>query len=107
VSTVRRILWGLGMPARLVLVGSIRLYRFTLGGWLGGQCRYYPSCSRYAEEAIRAHGAVRGSVLTLWRVLRCGPFTKGGVDRVPARWLGHETYDDVIHSSVAAGEMSR
>jgi len=106
VSTVRRILWEVGTPARVALVGMIRLYRFVLGGWLGGQCRFYPSCSRYAEESVRAHGAVRGILLSLWRVLRCGPFTKGGVDRVPVRSLGHEACDAVILQT-GAPEMSR
>lgn len=105
-SAVRRIPWKLGAPARAVLVGLIRLYRFMLGGWLGGQCRFYPSCSRYAEEAVRTHGAVRGSLLTVWRVVRCGPFTKGGVDHVPGRWLGHAAYDEVIQPPVLR-EMSR
>ncbi len=73
----------LGAPARAALVGLIRLYRLTLAGWLGGQCRFYPSCSRYAEEAIRTHGAVRGVALAAWRIARCGPFTAGGVDHVP------------------------
>lgn len=76
-------LWGLGAPARLLLLGLIGAYRLLLSGWLGGQCRFYPTCSRYAEEAIRVHGALRGSALAAWRVARCGPFTPGGVDHVP------------------------
>ncbi len=63
-------------------MGLIRLYRATLGGLVGGQCRFYPSCSRYAEEAIRVHGATKGTLMAVWRVLRCGPFTQGGVDAV-------------------------
>ena len=59
-NAARRILWVAGTPLRAVLIGAIRLYRLTLAGWLGGQCRFYPSCSRYAEEAIRSRGAVRG-----------------------------------------------
>jgi len=91
---LRRGLWFLGAPARLVLLGLIRTYQLTLSGWLGGQCRFYPSCSRYAQEAIRIHGAVRGSGLALWRLARCGPFTEGGVDHAPPR--KHEEYDTVI-----------
>jgi len=64
----------------LVLIVSIRIYRVTLSGWLGGQCRFYPSCSHYAEEAIAVHGAVRGTAKAMWRVLRCNPFGAGGVD---------------------------
>lgn len=81
-TRIRRLLWTAGAPARLLLVGLIRLYRVGLSGWLGGQCRFYPSCSHYAEDAVRTHGALRGSALAAWRVARCGPFTAGGVDHV-------------------------
>jgi uncharacterized protein len=66
-----------------MLIGFIRLYRATLSGWVGGQCRFYPSCSHYAEEAIRSQGALRGSMLSVWRVLRCNPFSKGGLEPAP------------------------
>jgi hypothetical protein len=85
VSGVRRVLWALGAPARLLLLGLIGAYRLLLSGWLGGQCRFYPTCSRYAEEAIRVHGALRGGALAAWRLARCGPFSAGGVDHVPPR----------------------
>jgi putative membrane protein insertion efficiency factor len=80
----RRLLWSVGAPARLALTGAIAVYRLVLSGWLGGQCRFSPTCSRYAEEAIRSHGAIRGSLLALGRVLRCNPFGRGGLDPVPA-----------------------
>ena len=92
----RRALWFAGAPARGLLVGVIHVYRITLSGWLGGQCRYIPSCSRYAEDAIRAHGAIRGTFLAMWRVARCNPFGKGGIEQVPAR-SRTPRYDDVIH----------
>lgn len=79
----RRLLWGAGAPVRMLLMVLVKVYRATLSGWLGGQCRFYPTCSHYAEDAIRLHGAVRGSVLAAWRIARCGPFTAGGVDHVP------------------------
>ena len=98
-SHVHRIAWRAGAPARLALLGLIRLYRVTLSGWLGGQCRFYPTCSRYAEDAIRLHGAVRGVLMAAWRIARCGPFTRGGVDRVPGP--RHMTeYDAVIHAEL-------
>jgi uncharacterized protein len=50
-----------------------------------GYCRYYPSCSEYSHQAIDRHGVIRGGVLAMWRVLRCNPFSKGGVDPVPDR----------------------
>lgn len=95
-NRVRRIAWTVGAPARLALVGLIHVYRLTLSGWLGGQCRFYPTCSHYAEEAIRTHGALRGSLMAAWRIARCGPFTAGGVDRVPPAERGRK-YDTVIH----------
>jgi uncharacterized protein len=100
-NAARRALWIAGVPARALLIGMIRLYRATLSGWLGGQCRFYPSCSLYAEDAIRAHGATKGSVLATWRVLRCNPFGKGGIDHVP---VGHSqgSYDGVTHSREGA-----
>ena len=64
-------------------VGLVRLYQWTLGYWLGGRCRFYPSCSVYAIEAIRQHGLVRGVWLSLGRLARCHPFHPGGVDLVP------------------------
>ena len=92
---VRRALWVAGTPVRAFLLAGIHLYRLTLSSWLGGQCRYYPSCSHYAEDAIRLHGAVKGTGLATWRILRCGPFTKGGVDHVPAPRPGAPMYDHV------------
>ena len=82
---VRNVVWTAGAPARLALIGLVKAYRATLSGWLGSQCRFYPTCSRYAEEAIRTHGALRGTLMAIWRIARCGPFTDGGVDHVPRR----------------------
>lgn len=90
---VRRFLWGAGAPVRSGLLGAISLYRVMLSGWLGGQCRFSPTCSRYAEEAIRSHGAVRGVLLAGYRVLRCNPFGRGGLEPVPPR----RTYDAGTH----------
>ena len=93
---MRAALWASGTPVRLVLIGLIRLYQFTLSGWLGGQCRFYPSCSNYGAEAIARHGALRGVALATWRLARCGPFTAGGVDHVPGTRREHGMYDSVI-----------
>jgi uncharacterized protein len=94
-TPLRHALWAAGAPARSVLLAMITLYRITLSGWLGGQCRFSPTCSRYAEEAIRAHGALRGSLMAAVRVGRCNPFGKGGPDPVPA---SRGRYDIDIHS---------
>jgi hypothetical protein len=100
VTKLRAVLWAAGAPVRSVLLGLIRLYRLLLSGWLGGQCRFYPTCSHYAEQAIRERGAVKGSGLAVWRIARCGPFTEGGVDHVPVRHDRHAKYDAVIPSEV-------
>ncbi len=88
---IRRAIRTAGAPVRALEIGLIRVYRATLSGWLGGQCRFYPTCSHYAEDAIREYGAVRGTVLAAWRILRCNPFGAGGIDHV--RRPG--SYDDV------------
>jgi putative membrane protein insertion efficiency factor len=95
-TSLGRALWRAGAPARLALLAVIGVYRMTLSGWLGGQCRFSPTCSRYAEEAIRTHGALRGSGLAAVRILRCNPFGRGGLDPVPPR---RREYDDDIHEA--------
>jgi putative membrane protein insertion efficiency factor len=102
VRSPRGPLWTLGAPIRWILLGAIAVYRVTLSGWLGGQCRFSPTCSRYAEEAIRVHGAIRGSYLAARRVLRCNPFHPGGIDRVPAR-----SYDTAIQNAAHEGRRAR
>jgi len=62
------------------LILPIRAYQVGISPLLGRRCRYHPTCSAYAIEAIREFGAARGVVLAAWRLLRCNPFTKGGVD---------------------------
>ena len=67
------------------LLGLVHAYQRWLSPALPPRCRFYPSCSAYAAEALQIHGALRGSALAGWRVLRCQPFSRGGVDEVPAR----------------------
>ena len=71
--------------AARVLVALIGVYRRFLSPLLPRHCRYEPTCSAYAIEAIKVHGAIRGTVLAVRRVARCHPFHPGGIDRVPAR----------------------
>ena len=52
----------------------------------GGTCKYIPTCSEYARQAIEKHGALKGTVLAVWRLLRCNPFSQGGIDPVPEVW---------------------
>jgi uncharacterized protein len=70
---------------RTLLIGIIKVYRYGVSPWLGDRCRFYPSCSCYAEEAIERYGALRGGWLTLRRLGRCHPFCAGGVDPVPEK----------------------
>lgn len=61
----------------------IQVYQRVVSPWLGPHCRFSPTCSHYAVEALDRHGPLRGSVLAVWRLLRCGPWTRGGHDPVP------------------------
>jgi len=63
-------------------LGLIHLYRWTLGLLWTGRCKYHPTCSQYALDALRRHGLIRGSLLAGWRLLRCNPWSRGGVDYV-------------------------
>lgn len=67
----------------LPFIALIRIYQVTLSPFMGGQCRYEPTCSRYAIEAYERFGPLKGSWLTVRRLLRCHPFVKGGYDPVP------------------------
>jgi len=73
-----------------ILIAFVKVYQYTISPLLGPRCRYYPSCSNYAVEALREHGAVRGLGLATWRLLRCNPFSNGGYDPVPPRHKGCE-----------------
>ena len=70
---------------RGLLIFVISAYRYLISPVLGPHCRFYPSCSAYAEQAVRSHGAVRGAWLAVRRVERCHPWNAGGIDPVPAR----------------------
>jgi len=61
----------------------IRFYRRFISPLKPPCCKYYPTCSAYALDALKKHGAVKGSVLSVWRIMRCNPFSKGGEDKVP------------------------
>jgi putative membrane protein insertion efficiency factor len=68
---------------KYLLIGLLRVYRTVVSPWYGQVCRYYPSCSEYALDAVRTHGAAKGSWLALRRLSRCHPWALGGVDPVP------------------------
>lgn len=69
--------------SRLLLMVLVRVYQLILSPLFAGSCRYYPSCSAYGLEALRVHGALRGTWLTVLRLSRCHPWNPGGVDEVP------------------------
>ena len=70
-------------PAAHVAVGAVRAYQWTIRPVIGANCRFWPSCSDYAIEAFRTHGALRGSGLAARRILRCNPWCDSGYDPVP------------------------
>ena len=76
------------MDVRTVLILLVRAYQVTLSPLFSGCCRFEPSCSNYMIEAIQVHGALKGTLLGIWRLLRCHPFGKSGYDPVPVkgRW---------------------
>jgi putative membrane protein insertion efficiency factor len=79
-----------------LLIAPIRLYQRLISPAIGPRCRYYPTCSAYAVEAIREVGPVRGTILAAWRLLRCNPFSAGGIDEVSDRRFfrhGHAQHD--------------
>jgi hypothetical protein len=74
-------------PIRALFVGLIRAYQLILSPGLPGRCKYYPSCSQYALDAVKEYGALRGVVLAGWRILRCNPLSYGGYDPVSRQRL--------------------
>lgn len=82
--------WGL----HLFLL-PVHAYQRWVSPLLPRSCRYYPSCSAYAVESVQVHGVLKGSLLAAWRLLRCNPLTRGGVDHVPdpGQWRYHHPHD--------------
>lgn len=81
-----RTLWtAVRLAPRQALITLVKGYRLLLSPWLGNQCRFTPTCSAYAIDALTQHGAAAGSYLTLKRLVRCGPWCQGGCDPVPTQ----------------------
>ncbi|MBF6647870.1 MULTISPECIES: membrane protein insertion efficiency factor YidD [unclassified Methylobacter] len=70
---------------RFILITLIKFYKYFISPLLGNNCRFYPSCSAYALEALQLHGAITGTYLTLRRLSKCHPFHEGGIDPVPEK----------------------
>jgi len=68
---------------KIVSLSIIKLYQTILSPFLGNNCRFYPSCSNYAIEAIKKHGSIKGYWLSIKRIMKCQPFHKGGFDQIP------------------------
>ena len=83
VGPVRRISALMARVPRLALRGLILVYRYTFSAFMGRQCRYLPTCSEYAEEAVMRHGALPGAVMATARICRCNPWGGHGYDPVP------------------------
>jgi putative membrane protein insertion efficiency factor len=81
---------------RKILIAIVRVYQWTLRGLLGGQCRFFPSCSCYAIEALEKHGALRGGWFSIKRVCCCHPFHPGGVDPVPPAPVRNRTWPHAV-----------
>lgn len=69
-----------------IFIFPIKIYKRFISPCLPPRCRYYPSCSSYAIQAIEKHGVIKGIILGAWRILRCNPFGRGGVDHVPDKF---------------------
>jgi putative membrane protein insertion efficiency factor len=67
---------------REIIVGPIRLYQRFISPMLPSSCRYWPTCSQYTVQAIKKHGVLKGGLMGAWRILRCNPWSKGGIDPV-------------------------
>ncbi|REC96218.1 membrane protein insertion efficiency factor YidD [Kushneria indalinina] len=83
-DALRQLLRGLQKALARVLIGLVLFYQYVISPLIGPRCRFWPTCSNYAIEAIQLHGAMRGGWLALRRLLRCHPLCAGGVDPVPA-----------------------
>jgi uncharacterized protein len=70
------------LAMRAILILPLKFYKAVVSPWLPPSCRFVPTCSEYAREAIERHGALRGSGMAVWRLLRCQPFSQGGYDPV-------------------------
>lgn len=90
---------------RRLLQGLLVGYKRWISPMLPNACRFVPSCSEYAIEALEVHGVARGSALSLWRLLRCNPFVRGGYDPVPAP--RHQCHHSILKVGDSPATMKR
>ncbi len=86
----------------VILIAPIRLYQRFISPAFAPRCRYYPTCSEYAVQSIRELGPIRGSILAGWRLLRCNPFSRGGIDEVSDRRLFRDAHTQSERASTSA-----
>lgn len=93
---------------RLLAKGLITVYRYCISPLMAGRCRFYPTCSAYAQEALDSHGFLKGSKLTILRLLRCHPWHSGGFDPVPetSDRLNRTESDNHIHQPESVARKS-
>jgi uncharacterized protein len=103
----QRMLWSalLHWP-QTVLIGLVRAYRLLLSPWLGSACRFTPTCSAYALDALTQHGAAGGSYLTLGRLVRCHPWCDGGIDNVPTQLHAPRLFSRLLGSPASTDTSS-
>ena len=88
------------------LMFAVRCYRLLLSPWLGSACRFEPTCSAYSLQALKQHGAAAGSVLTVYRLVRCQPWCNGGHDPVPERAAHQALFTRLLGPSPSATSSS-
>ncbi len=89
---------------KYLLILGVKAYRLLLSPWLGSQCRFTPTCSAYALQALEQHGAVAGSYLVARRLARCQPWCQGGCDPVPAE--RPRLFSGLLHRSASPADSS-
>ena len=90
-------------PVKALFVGLIGVYQTVISPGIPSRCKYYPSCSQYALDAVREYGAFRGLVLAAWRILRCNPFSYGGYDPVSRQRIFRQRHADGDTQQAVAG----
>lgn len=85
------------MRLRTLVILPIKAYQLLVSPVLAPSCRFYPSCSEYACQAIHIHGIVRGLVLSCWRIVRCNPWSTGGFDPVPPALSTLSSFEEPFH----------
>lgn len=78
---MKKLKWIFGLPRRIEIY-MIKVYQKYISSSLGSRCIYYPSCSEYTKQAVDKYGIIKGNILGIYRILRCNPFSKGGVDKL-------------------------